>query len=466
MKAFMDSDFLLENESAKKLFHLYAENEPIFDWHCHLSAKEIYENKPCENLFDLWLTGDHYKWRVMRSFGIEEKYITGDAKPFEKFEKFAQALSFAVGNPVYHWSHLELQRYFGIYTPLSKNTAKEIWDEAAEKIKQGGFTPRELIKKSNVFALCTTDDPCDDLAFHKKLKESDFDVKVLPAFRPDKALAVENEGYTDWLKALEKAADIKVNSFSALCSALSKRMDYFKENGSVASDQSVSAVVYAPSNESELDEIFKKAKASAELDESEINKYKFSLLVFLGKEYAKHGFAMELHLGAMRNNNTKMFNTLGADAGFDSIGDESTAYGLSKLLDALDKDNLLPKTILFNLNPKDNYVLGTMLGNFQSAQAKGKIQFGSAWWFNDNIDGMTAQLKALGNLGVLGSFVGMVTDSRSFLSYPRHEYFRRILCALIGSFVENGLYPDDEETLCEIIKGISFENAKNYFFTE
>lgn len=466
MKEFMDKEFLLKTETAKKLFHSFAENEPIFDWHCHLSAKEIYENKNAENLYELWLTGDHYKWRLMRGFGIDEKYITGDASPYEKFEKFAEALPFAVGNPVYHWSHLELQRYFGIYTPLSAKTAKEIWDEAERKIKNGGFSPREIIEKSNVFALCTTDDPCDDLYYHKKLKEDGFKVKVLPAFRPDKALAIENDGFGEWVKQLEKSAEMKIDSFSDLCTALSKRMDYFKENGTVASDQSVSSVVYAPASEGELDAIFVSAMSGKKPSKDQENKFKYALLVYLGKQYAKRGFAMELHLGAMRNNNTKMFNRIGADTGFDSIGDESTAHGLSRLLDELDKDDSLPKTVLFNLNPRDNYILGTMLGNFQSAQAKSKIQFGSAWWFNDNIDGMTAQLKTLGNLGVLGAFVGMVTDSRSFLSYPRHEYFRRILCNLVGSFVEDGLYPNDEQSLEAIIKGVAFTNAKDYFFSE
>lgn len=463
MKKFMDRDFLLKSEIQSKLFHDYAETKPIFDWHCHLSAKEIYENKAAENIYDLWLTGDHYKWRAMRGCGIDEKYITGDGEPFEKFCAFAKTLTMAIGNPLFHWSHLELQRYFGIDTVLSEDTAKQIWDEAAKKIASGGFTPQELIKKSNVFALCTTDDPCDSLEYHQKLKESDFDVMVLPAFRPDKAINIEVGGFDSWLAMLENAADMKIENYKDMLDALKQRMDFFKAMGCVASDQSVSFVPYAPATENELEEIFKKAKSNEPLTQQELAKYKFETLVFFGREYAKRGFAMELHLGAMRNNNARMFASLGADTGFDSIDDPQIAFGLSRFLDTLDKDGLLPKTILFNLNPKDNYVLGTMLGNFQSAEAKSKIQFGSAWWFNDNIDGMTTQLKTLANLGVLGAFVGMVTDSRSFLSYPRHEYFRRILCSLVGSWVDDGLYPYDEKALEAIIGGISFDNSKNYF---
>ncbi len=463
MKPFMDKDFLLNSETQQKLFHSFAETKPIFDWHCHLSAKEIFENKAPENIYDLWLTGDHYKWRAMRSCGIDEKYITGDAEPFEKFEAFAETLTLAIGNPLFHWSHLELQRYFGITKVLSKDTAKEIWDESKAVIAKGGFTPRELIEKSNVFALCTTDDPCDSLEWHQKLKDDGFGVKVLPAFRPDKALNIAADTFAPWVKELSRVSEIDVCNYDEMKEALRQRMDFFKKTGCVASDQSLSSVVYAPASENELEEIFKKALCGYTLSKEEIDKYQYETLVFLGKEYAKRGFAMELHLGAMRNNNARMFASLGADTGFDSINDEQIAFGLSRALDALDKENLLPKTILFTLNPKDNYVLGTMLGNFQSAEAKSKIQFGSAWWFNDNIDGMQTQMKALANLGVLGAFVGMVTDSRSFLSYPRHEYFRRILCNLVGSWVDDGLYPYDEKALSKIIGGVSFDNAKEYF---
>lgn len=466
MKPFMDKDFLLGSETEKKLFHSFAKNKPIFDWHCHLSAKEIYENKSPENIYDLWLTGDHYKWRAMRSNGVSEEYITGSASPYEKFEAFADTLTAAIGNPLFHWSHLELQRYFGINKVLSKATAKEIWDEANAKIAAGGFTPRELIEKSNVYALCTTDDPCDDLQWHKKIKESGFSVKVLPAYRPDKALSPEADGFCAWLDALSAAAQMKIETYADMCQALCKRMDFFKEMGCCASDNAVTYVPYAPCGADELEAIFRKALSKQALSADELDRYRYETLLFFGREYKKHGFAMELHVGAMRNNNQRMFRQLGADTGFDSIDDSQIAFGISRLLDTLDKDGLLPRTILFCLNPKDNYVLGTMLGNFQSDEARSKIQFGSAWWFNDNIDGMKAQMTALANLGVLGAFVGMVTDSRSFLSYPRHEYFRRILCSLVGSWVENGLYPYDEDALEKIIGGISFDNAKAYFLPE
>lgn len=465
MKKFMGRDFLLDNEIEKELFVLFAKDKPIFDWHCHLSAKEIFENREPEDLCELWLSGDHYKWRAMRSAGIDEKYITGDAQPFEKFLAFSKTLSLAAGNPLYHWSHLELQRYFGIDTPLSPETAEKIWNESKEKIKKGGFTPRELIASSNVFALCTTDDPVDSLEWHEKLKNENLSFKVLPAFRPDKVINIETHDFPEYLSLLEKAAGTEIGSFEDLKEALCKRMEFFKSLGSVASDQSVASVPYAPATEGEVEKIFKKAKNGLPLSKEELEKYKFAVLCFLGKEYSRLGFAMELHLGAMRNNNTRAFLTLGADSGFDSIDDPRQARGLSLFLDTLDKENSLPKTILFNLNPKDNYVLGSMLGNFQSAEAKSKIQFGSAWWFNDNIDGMTAQIKALANLGVLGCFVGMVTDSRSFLSYPRHEYFRRILCHVVGSWVNEGLYPYDEKSLSKIIGGVCFENAKEYFLS-
>lgn len=465
MIKFMDKDFLLFSETEKKLFHDFAENEPIFDWHCHLTAKEIYENKAPQNIYDLWLTGDHYKWRAMRSYGIDEKYITGDGEPFQKFEAFAETLTNAIGNPLFHWSHLELQRYFGINTVLSKDTAKEIWDESTKKINEGGFTPREIIKKSNVYALCTTDDPADNLEWHEKLKNEDFETLVLPAFRPDKALALENKGYGEYIKALALSCDMEINSYSDMLFAIEKRMDFFKERGCVASDQAVDAIVYSPCDEKELDRIFQKAIRGEELKKEEIDSFKYETLLAFGKGYAKRGLAMELHLGAMRNNNKRMFEKIGPDTGFDSITDPQIAFGLSRFLDNLDKEGLLPKTILFCLNPKDNYVLGTMLGNFQSSEAKSKIQFGSAWWFCDNLEGMKTQMTTLGNLGVLGAFVGMVTDSRSFLSYPRHEYFRRILCHLLGSWVEKGLYPYDEKALSKIVKGISFENSKEYFLS-
>lgn len=403
---FINDDFMLKNETAKKLYHEFAKDLPIIDYHCHLSPKMIAEDYKFKNAYDLFLGGDHYKWRQMRTMGIDEEYITGSTDDYDKWVCFAKTMPYLIGNPLYHWTHLELKRYFDIDTILSEDTAKEIWDKVNEKLAGDGFSCRELIRKSNVEVICTTDNPYGSLEYHKQLK--DFETKVLPTFRPD-------------LK------EIKPD--------ITDRMDYFAEVGCKLSDHSID-----------------------ELNEDIIEK-----LIFLGEEYSKRGWVWQLHIGALRNNNTRMFEKLGADTGFDSINDFEIAQGLSKILDELDKKGSLPKTILYCLNPKDNYVLGTMLGNFQKGPTRGKIQFGSGWWFNDNKDGMESQLKALANLGCLGTFVGMLTDSRSFVSYTRHEYFRRILCNLIGEWAENGEYPQDMNSLEKIVKGISYENAKEYF---
>ncbi len=459
----MDESFLLYNDTAKKLFFDAAADMPIFDWHCHLSPKEIYENKQPADLAELWLGGDHYKWRAMRSFGIEEKYITGDATGYEKFKAWAKVLPACIGNPLYHWTHLELQRYFDIYEPLNEKSCDEIWNKANAKIAAGGFTPRELIVSSNVTCLCTTDDAADTLEYHRLLAEDkSFKCRVLPAFRPEKALNIEQPTFLPWLNSLEKISGQKIDSYQKLTEALKSRIDFFAENGCLASDHSFGYVPYNRASETELEAIFRKAIDGEALNTDEQDKYKTELFRFFAREYARHGWACEIHIGAMRNNNTRMFKSIGPDTGFDSIGDGSIAHKLSGMLDSLDEEGCLPKTILFALNPATNYVLGSMLGNFQSSEAASKIQLGSAWWFNDNIDGMREQLKTFANLGVLGKFVGMVTDSRSFLSYPRHEYFRRILCGLVGEWVEQGLYPDDE-SLIDIIKDISYNNAVKYF---
>ncbi len=459
----MDRDFLLYNDTAKKLFHECAADMPIFDWHCHLSPKEIYENRQPADITELWLAGDHYKWRAMRSFGIDEKYITGDASSYEKFKAWAKAMPYCIGNPLYHWTHLELQRYFGIYEPLSEKTADRIWEEANAKIAAGGFTPRELIEKSNVNFVCTTDDAADTLEYHKLIKEDkNFKCKVIPAFRPDKALSIDLWTFLPWLESLEKVSGQKIDTYKKLTEVLKERIAFFAEMGCRASDHGFLYVPYKRASEDELEAIFAKALNKEDLSETEVDMYKTELFRMFAKEYARLGWGCEIHIGPMRNNNTKMFKAIGPDTGFDSIGDRNIAEDLSKMLDSLAVEDSLPKTVLFCLNPKDNYVLGSMLGNFQNSEAASKIQFGSGWWFNDNIDGMREQLKALGNLGVLGKFVGMVTDSRSFLSYPRHEYFRRILCGLVGDMVENGLYPFTDE-LEQIIKDISYNNAVNYF---
>ncbi|MFR2095492.1 glucuronate isomerase [Eubacterium sp.] len=464
MNNFMDGDFLLDTDSARHLFHDFAENMPICDYHCHLSPKEIYENKQPENISRLWLSGDHYKWRAMRSAGVEEKYCTGDASDEEKFLKFGETLQYCIGNPLYHWAHIELQRYFGIDTPLNARTAKDIYDRANEAIKNGDFRPQSLIKRSNVKVVCTTDDPADSLEYHKKLKQvSDFDCKVLPSFRPDKALNIQLDGFADYIKTLGEAADVEINSYKDVIVALLKRCDYFNEAGCKVSDQAFEYVPFTVSSDDEIDTVFKKAMRGESISESEGDGYRTAVLLALGAKYHELGWAMEIHIGAIRNNSTRMFKAIGADMGFDSVGDSEIAKKLSRFLDALDVKNELPKTILFNLNDKDNTVLATMLGNFQSSEAQSKIQFGPAWWFLDTMDGMTSQMKSLANLGVLGKFVGMETDSRSFTSYGRHEYFRRIMCRLIGRWVEDGWYADDDEVLEEIIKGISYNNAIKYF---
>ena len=466
MKKFMDKDFLLKTETAKKLFAA-CENEPIFDWHCHLSPQEIYENNAPSDLAYLWLAGDHYKWRAMRSCGISEDYITGDKSPYEKFKAWAKAMPNLIGNPLYHWTHLELQRYFDIYEPLSEKTCDAIWEKANNLIKNGGYTPRELIEKSNVKYLCTTDDAADTLEYHKLLKEDEsFSCQVLPAFRPDKALGIELDGYLEWLASLDNVSGTSIKSFTELKKVLLTRIELFKEMGCCASDHALTYIPYVRGSEEELNKLFTKKLSGAELSASEIDLYKTELLIFLANEYAKNNWAMEIHIGAMRNNNTEMFKKLGPDTGYDSIADYEIAINLSKLLNAMHSEFKLPKTVLFTLNPKDNQVLGTMLGNFQTDEAASKIQFGTAWWFNDNYDGMRAQMSSLMNLGAFAKFIGMLTDSRSFLSYPRHEYFRRIVCEIIGDLVEEGKYPDDMEFLSEVVKDISFRNAKEYFGVE
>lgn len=464
MKKFMDKDFLLDTDAAKKLFHDFAENMPICDYHCHLNPKEIFENKPPESITELWLSGDHYKWRAMRSCGVEEKYCTGNASDREKFQKFAYTLQYCIGNPLYHWAHIELQRYFDIDTPLNAKTADDIFDRANDAIRNGDFRPQSLIMKSNVKVVCTTDDPVDDLKYHKLLKDvQGFDCKVLPSFRPDKALNAHLDGFADYIITLANAADVEIKSYKDVITALLKRADYFDSVGCRVSDQAFDYPPYAVAADDEIDEIFSRAMKGEKITLAECDKYRTPILLALGEKYHELGWAMEIHIGAMRNNNTLMFNKIGADTGFDSVGDCEIAQPLSRFLDALNVKDKLPKTILFNLNDKDNTVLGTMLGNFQSADAESKIQFGPAWWFLDTMDGMTNQMKTLGNLGVLGKFVGMETDSRSFTSYGRHEYFRRIMCALLGRWVEDGWYAYDEDILKEIIQGICYNNAIKYF---
>lgn len=464
MKKFMDENFLLSNDTAIDLYHNYAKDMPIIDYHCHLNPKEIYENKRFKNITEVWLYGDHYKWRAMRSNGIDEKYITGDASDYEKFMSWARTMPMTIGNPLYHWTHLELQRFFGIYDILNEKNAPVIWEKANELLNSEGFGARELIKKSNVKVICTTDDAIDSLEYHIKLKEDkDFDVKVLPALRPDKAFLINNETFIPWVEKLGQVVGKTIKSYDEFLEALESRIRFFHSVGCRVSDHALDSVTYAEASKEELEGIFEKALREGKVSREEESKYKTAVLQFLGKMYSELGWAMQYHIAALRNNNTKMFKQLGPDTGFDSINDGEIAYPLARLLDSLQVNNSLPKTILYTLNPKDNYVIGTMLGNFQGSEVPGKIQFGSAWWFVDNKEGMIEQMKTLANLGLLSRFVGMLTDSRSFLSYTRHEYFRRILCNLIGEWVENGEVPEDMELLGSIVQGIAYNNAKEYF---
>ncbi|MDF2547214.1 MAG: glucuronate isomerase [Anaerosolibacter sp.] len=464
MKKFMDENFLLNNETAVKLYHEYAKDMPIIDYHCHLNPREIAENKRYRNITEIWLGGDHYKWKALRSNGVDERYITGDAADKEKFLKWAETVPNTIGNPLYHWTHLELRRYFGIDTLLSPQTAEQIWQECNALLETEAFTAQELIKRSNVKVICTTDDPVDSLEYHKAILDDEtFDVKVLPTLRPDKGVSIEKNGFQDWVSKLEQAVGNEITSFRDLLNALGARIQFFHDLGCRVSDHAMDPIVFEEGTEVEVNDIFVKGLKGEKLTESEVRKYKTQVLLFLGREYAKLGWVMQVHIGTIRNVNSRMMNILGPDTGFDTIGDYTFAEALAKFLDALDSTDELPKTILYCLNPRDNEVLATMIGSFQGGGIPGKIQFGSGWWFNDQKDGMIRQMIALSNVGLISRFVGMLTDSRSFLSYTRHEYFRRILCNLLGEWVENGEAPADMDLLGKMVKNICYNNANNYF---
>ncbi|MBR6093883.1 MAG: glucuronate isomerase [Lachnospiraceae bacterium] len=464
MKSFMDKDFLLNTPTASELFHNYAENTPILDYHCHINPEEIAKDRRFDNITQVWLGGDHYKWRFMRSCGVDEKFITGDASDHDKFIKWAECLGHAIGNPLYHWSHLELQRYFGITKPLNKNSAEEIWNLCNERLADPSMSVRNLIRKSNVTLICTTDDPVDDLRWHQVIKDDDtFDVKVLPAWRPDKAMNIEKPEYTEYLKKLSEVSGLEIQSFADLCKALCVRMDFFASMGCSVSDHALEYVMYAPASVEEIEKIFSGRLAGNIPSKEDELKFKTAFMLYVGKEYAKRNWVMQLHYGCKRDNNDIMYRSLGPDTGYDCINNYAPSSQMADFLNALNKEGNLPKTILYSLNPNDNEAIGTILGCFQNSDAVGKIQQGSAWWFNDHKIGMQNQMLSLANLGNLSGFVGMLTDSRSFLSYTRHEYFRRILCNLLGDFVENGEFPYDEEVLKEIVKGISYNNAVKYF---
>lgn len=459
----INDGFLLKSDTAKRLYEA-AKDMPIIDYHCHIDPREIYENRRFDNITQVWLGGDHYKWRLMRSNGVTEDEITGDADDYTKFLRFAEMLPKAIGNPMYHWCHLELKRFFGYDGVLNGDTAREVYDLCNKKLRQDGMTVRAIIEKSNVKMIGTTDDPADDLKWHKLIAEDkSFKTAVCPTFRPDKAVNIDKAGFADYIKKLSAAAEIDIKTVSDVKAALEKRLDYFCSLGCRATDHGLDYVVYEPASEETVNEIFKRALRGERVSQSEADRYKTELMLFLGEKIAEKGIVMQLHYGAQRNTNTVMFNKLGADTGFDCISVKNCGEALTGFLNALNVKGKLPKTIIYSLNPNDNELIDTVLGCFQGTEAQGKIQHGSAWWFGDTKSGMEAQLKSLANLSLLGNFVGMLTDSRSFLSYTRHEYFRRILCNLLGEWVENGEYPDDKITLETIVKDISYNNAKKYF---
>ena len=460
----MDENFLLNTDTARILYHDAAKQMPIIDYHCHLSPREIAENVRFENITQLMLGGDHYKWRAMLSWGVDESLIRGDGDPKEKFIAFADTLAHAVGNPLYHWTHLELKRVFGVDAPLTPQSAPEIYDYATSLLQQEDFRAQALIDKFNVDYLCTTDDPADDLAYHKAVAaEGSMKARVLPAFRPDKAVNVDKPGFADYIQRLAKAANMHIRCTADVLTALERRIDYFHACGARLADHGLDTVPYGEPSFKQADKAFHAALNGEPIKQKHIDSYRTVLLAGLGGMYAQRGWAQQYHMGAMRNNNTAIFHRYGPDVGFDSVLDAPVARNLSRLMDLQNNQGQLPKTILYALNPAANYAIGTMLGNFQQSGIRGKIQMGSGWWFQDQRDGMVEQLHTLANLGVLGSFVGMLTDSRSFISYPRHEYFRRILCSVIGQWVENGEYPADMEFLKGLVRDISYNNAKAYF---
>lgn len=450
--SFINDDFMLKNKTGKRLFEEYAKDLPIIDYHCHLVPKMIAEDYKFKSTYDLFLGGDHYKWRQMRSNGVPEEDITGSTPDYEKWLQWAKTMPLLIGNPLYHWTHLELKRYFGIDKTLTEETAKEIWDKCNKLLARDDFSAQSLIKKSNVEVICTTDDPVDSLEYHQQLKG--FSTKILPTFRPDKIVEINKETFLPYLESAN------VKTFDDVLRFLTEKIEFFHSVGCRLSDH---ALEYVPFGIGDAKAVFEKKVNGGVVSYEEENIYKTAVLKHCASEYVKRDWTMQLHIGALRNNNRKMYEKLGPDTGFDSINDLCIAEKLSAFLGNLEYDYVLPKTILYTLNPKDNFVIGTMLGNFQKAPTAGKIQFGSGWWFNDHRDGMEAQMMALANLGVLGRFVGMLTDSRSFVSYTRHEYFRRILCNMIGKWVEEGEYPNDKASLKRIIEGISYYNAKEYF---
>lgn len=464
MKPFLDEDFLLQTKTARTLYHEFAKDMPIIDYHNHLPPDQILSDKVFKNITEIWLYGDHYKWRAMRTNGINEKYCTGNASDYEKFEKWAETVPYTMRNPLYHWTHLELQRYFDIKETLSPATAKKIYDISSEKINSPEFSVRNLLNKMNVKVVCTTDDPLDSLEYHQQLREvGDYDVKVLPAFRPDKFILIDNPNFPTYIQKLGAIVNFEIQSFEDLLKALRQRADFFASQGGQISDHGLEQIYAADFTPETADSAFKNAISGKTLSEAEAVVFKSAILHELGKMYAELGWTQQFHLGALRNNNKRAMRVLGPDTGWDSIGDWSQAAALSKFLGKLDEYDQLAKTIIYNLNPRDNELIATMVGNFNDGSMAGKVQFGSGWWFLDQKDGMEKQINALSNMGLLSRFVGMLTDSRSFLSFPRHEYFRRILCNIYGNDIENGELPNDIPWIGETIQNICYNNAKNYF---
>jgi glucuronate isomerase len=460
---FIHDDFLLSTRKARQLFHQYAEAEPILDYHCHLSPKDIAENRQFKNLFEIWLEGDHYKWRAMRANGVAERFCTGDAEPFAKFQAWAATVPHTLRNPLYHWTHLELQRYFDIADLLDEESAARIWKKANQKLASPELSCQGILKKFNVTTLCTTDDPADDLRHHRAIAASDLGTRVFPAFRPDNALGVHQPArFNPWVKSLEAASNIEIKDFATFLEALRQRHDFFHTQGCRLSDHGLNQCYADFPTEKAAATIFQQARVGSVISPKEHGQFCAFMMLFFGSLDAQKGWTKQLHLGALRNTNSRLLKELGPDTGFDAIGDFPQASALAAYLDRLETEKALPRTIIYNNNPVDNHVFAAIIGSFQDASIPGKIQFGSAWWFLDQKEGIEGQLNILSNLGLLSRFVGMVTDSRSFMSYPRHEYFRRILCNLIGRDVENGEVPDDETLLGPMIRNICYGNARNY----
>ena len=460
---FINDNFLLENKFAEELYHNYSKNQPIIDYHNHLSPQFIAEDKIFENITQVWINGDHYKWRAMRTLGVNEQFITGNGSDKDKFMNWAKAVPYTMRNPLYHWTHLELARYFDIHDLLNEKSAEKIYMEASAKINSAEYSTQNLLRKVNAEFVCTTEDPIDTLEYHKQLAKNPFGTKVSTAFRPDKAILISNDGYNSYIDTLGEVTGIMISSYSDLCTALTNRIDFFDKNGCKLCDHGLDQIYFENFTESEVNAIFKKKRESKEISNEEALKFQTAILLFLSETYHQYGWVQQFHLGALRNNNERMHRILGPDTGWDSIGDYPQAQKLSRFLNALDCKDKLTKTIIYNLNPADNEVMATMIGNFNDGSVKGKVQFGSGWWFLDQKDGMTKQLNALSNMGLISCFIGMLTDSRSFLSFPRHEYFRRILCNLLGDEIKRGELPNDMEWIGKMVSDISYNNAKEYF---